>query len=100
MAEVYGPKEEPTITIEMVFDVDGIFHLWASIANYNAYRYTDQDPEVMPLDMSHPLMRISATITDMLDPLIAKGMKEGNYIAPLIQIKQLMADAIEGNGGI
>ena len=99
--EIFKPKEsDPTIFIEMEFDVDGIYHLWMSISDYNARRVLSGED---PMPMNHPLIRIQGTITGMIDELIAGGIRGGYYVAPLMEIKKTISQAAddfaEGNGG-
>ena len=91
-------EEDPKIFLDMRFSVDGIFHLWMGIANYQSYRMQDPDPEIEPMPLGHPLVRIQHTVQGMLDELIAEGMKNGLYIAPLIEIKKILTEAAESNG--
>jgi hypothetical protein len=97
--DVFTDKEEdPKIFLDMKFSVDGIFHLWMGIANYQSYRVNDPDPEIEPMMSNHPLIRIQHTIHGMLDGLIAEGMRGGFYIAPLIEIKRILAQPATENG--
>jgi len=98
MDEVYTNREEPTIEIKMNYDVEGLFHLWMGIANYQSYRVNDPDPDIEPMPGNHPLIRIQHTIHSMLDVLIAEGVREGNYIAPLLELKRILAQPATENG--
>jgi hypothetical protein len=97
--DVYTNKDpDPKIVIAMEYNTVQIFHLWMSIANYQAYRAADPDPEIEPMETNHPLIRIQHTIQGMLDQLIAQGMQGGFYIAPLVEIKKILTEASESNG--
>ncbi len=90
-------QPDPMIVLKLEFDAEGFRHLWISIANYQAYRDNDPDPEIEVLPPNHPLMRIQHTINGMLDQLISDGMKGGFYIAPLLEIKQILTEIAEAS---